>query len=150
MITGMGDRQETFRRIADVWQGEADLSTLDELVTRSYIGHIGSRDRDLSQLKHDIAAYRQAAPDVRFRVEHQFGEGEYVATRVTAHASNPRPESRQRRTAAGKTAYSPKNGLSGRAWRIHDSGQRVLWPAYRLRSSVPSMPPAGIEPAHAV
>jgi hypothetical protein len=33
MITGMGDRQETFRRIADVWQLEADLGTLDELVT---------------------------------------------------------------------------------------------------------------------
>jgi predicted ester cyclase len=115
----MRDQQETFRGIAAVWQGEADLDTLDELVTPTYIGHIGSRDRDLARLKQDIAAYRQAAPDVRFRVEHQFGEGEYVATRVTAHATDP--ATGQPTKACGLNISRWEDGLLAEEWAVWEN-----------------------------
>jgi hypothetical protein len=48
--------------------------------------HLGSRRRDAAALKEDVAAYRERVPDVRFRSEHQFAEGGYLATRLTATA----------------------------------------------------------------
>jgi predicted ester cyclase len=119
MIQNLSDQQEAFRRIEAVWQGEADVSTLDALVTQSYIGHIGSRDRDLAGLKHDIAAYRQAAPDVRFRVEHQFGEGQYVATRVTAHATDP--TTGEPIMACGLNISRWEDGLLAEEWAVWET-----------------------------
>jgi len=60
------------RKVVQVWNGEAELDVLDDLVTSTYVGHIGTRDRDLTRLKEDIAVYRAASPGVRFRIEHQF------------------------------------------------------------------------------
>ena len=84
----MTDRQETMSRYLAIWNGEEDLESLGALVAPGFVGHIGSRDRDLERLKDDIAAYRRGAPSVRFVIHHQFGEGEFMATRVTANAKN--------------------------------------------------------------
>jgi hypothetical protein len=86
MIQGVADRRRTFARLLAVWNGEADLDELDSLVSPTYRGHLGLRDRDSARLKQDIAAYRERVLGVRFRVEHQFGEGDYLASRLTAHA----------------------------------------------------------------
>jgi hypothetical protein len=80
----MDSRRETMRSYLAIWNGEVELSALDDLVTPGFVGHIGSRDRDLARLKEDIAGYREAAPSVRFTIHHQFGEGDFIATRVTA------------------------------------------------------------------
>lgn len=84
----MGDRRETLRRYQAIWNGEKPLEALDALVTPGFVGHIGSRDRDLSRLKEDIAAYRSAAPSVTFTLDHQFGDGEFLATRTSAHLTD--------------------------------------------------------------
>lgn len=67
-----------------IWNGEEDLANLDALLAPGFVGHIGSRERDLAGLKEDIVGYRNGAPSVRFTVEHQFGEGDFVATRLRA------------------------------------------------------------------
>ena len=104
----MTERHDAFTRLLAVWNGEAELDELDSFVSPSYRGHLGSRDRDLAQLKQDIAAYRTRLPDVRFHLEHQFGEGDHLASRLTAHAPT-RP--------AGKppTVY----GLNISRWEDH-------------------------------
>jgi hypothetical protein len=85
-------------RYLAAWQGEADLDTIDELVTSDYVGHMGLGNRGLAELKRDIAAYRLSAGDVRFSVPHRFGEGDYIATRVTVRATGEHGEAL---TAAG-------------------------------------------------
>ena len=80
----MGDRKDSIRRYLAVWSGDAAVTELDTLMTPNYAGHLGSRDRNLAGLKRDIADYRRTAPNVRFAVEHQFGDGDHVAARVTA------------------------------------------------------------------
>ena len=77
-------RRATFARLLAVWNGDADLDEIDSLVTSDYRGHLGSRERDAAELKEDIAAYRRRVPGVRFSVEHQFGDGDHLATRLTA------------------------------------------------------------------
>ncbi len=76
----------TFARLLAVWNGDANIDEVDSLVTSSYRGHLGSRERDALALKDGIAAFRKRFPDVQFNVEHQFGYGEYLATRLTASA----------------------------------------------------------------
>jgi len=85
----MADRESTLRRYLEIWNGDASVEELDDLVTPDYLGHMGSRDRSLSELKQDIVAYRGRAANVRFEVMHRFSEGDYVATRVVAQATDP-------------------------------------------------------------
>ena len=80
----MADRRENFYRLLAIWGGSVPLEELDRLVAPGYVGHVGSRDRSLTQLKTDIAAHRAASPAV-FRAQHQISEGDYLATRLTAH-----------------------------------------------------------------
>ena len=86
--SAMSDRRETLRRYLAIWNGEQPLDALDALVTPGFVGHIGSRDRDLSRLKEDIAAYRSTAPSVRFTIHHQFGDDEYLATRTSVQITD--------------------------------------------------------------
>jgi hypothetical protein len=83
------DRESALGRYLEIWNGSASVDELDDLVTADYVGHMGSRDRALSELKTDIVAYRDRAKDVRFEVMHRFSQGDYVATRVVAHATDP-------------------------------------------------------------
>ena len=84
----MADREAGLRRYLEIWNGSAGVDELDGLVTSDYLGHMGSRDRRLDELKGDIVAYRDRATGIRFEVMHRFSDGEYVATRVMAHATD--------------------------------------------------------------
>jgi hypothetical protein len=79
-------REQALARYLAAWQGEAALDTIDEVVTDDYVGHMGFGNRGLAELKRDIAAYRVSADDVRFSIHHRFGEGDYLATRVSVRA----------------------------------------------------------------
>jgi hypothetical protein len=105
--------RETFRRLLAVWNGEADLDAIDSLVAPAYRGHIGSRARDAAQLKQDIAAYRRRAPDVRFIAEHQFGQDDYLATRLTAAAGG--------RTITGLNLSRWERGLLAEEWAVWET-----------------------------
>jgi hypothetical protein len=112
------DWRETFEGVRAVWSGEADVDDLDPLVTPNYRGHLGSRDRDLAQLKQDIVAYRATAPNVEFRLEHQFGEGDCVATRWTA-SRNVGTEAQE--SICGINISRWENGLLAEEWAVWES-----------------------------
>lgn len=73
-------------RYLAVWNGEASVDDLGSILSPAYRGHIGSQARTAAELRQDILDYRKRVPGVRFRWEHQFGDGEHIATRVTARA----------------------------------------------------------------
>jgi hypothetical protein len=108
------------RKVAQVWNGQAEVDTLDDLVTSTYVGHIGMRDRDLTRLKEDIAAYRAASPGVRFQIEHQFGDGTYVASRVTAHAPAG-GEGGRPTMAVGLNISRWEEGLLAEEWAVWET-----------------------------
>ena len=119
MIGQMTDRRETFARLLAVWNGEAEVDELDSLVSPNYRGHIGLRDRDLLRLKQDIADYRDRQPGVRFQVEHQFGEGAHLATRLTAHAAADAAE--KPAAVSGLNISRWEDGVLAEEWAIWES-----------------------------
>lgn len=83
-----GARHRNFERYLGVWQGDLGLNELASLTTPGYLGHLGSRERDLAGLTAEISAYRETAPSVRFLVEHRFGQGDFFATRLSARGTS--------------------------------------------------------------
>src|SRR4029077_17329956 len=79
-------RARAFARYLAIASGDGDFAELDDLMAPGFIGHMGERTRDLVQLKRDMAAYRASADEVRFRIEQQFGDGDFLATRVAVSA----------------------------------------------------------------
>jgi hypothetical protein len=112
----MPDREATLQRYLEIWNGTADVDELDALVTSTYIGHMGSRARDLARLKEDITAYRKQASGIRFEVMHRFSEGDYVATRAVAHATDPTTGSAL--SACGLNISRWKDGLLAEEWAV--------------------------------
>jgi hypothetical protein len=106
-------RRDMFAHLLAVWNGDAALDDIDSLVTASYRGHLGSRERDLVALKEDIAAYRQRVLGVRFKVEHQFGDGDYLATRLTAVAGG--------QTIAGVNISRWEHDLLAEEWAVWET-----------------------------
>jgi len=84
----MANHEQASAKLLSIWNGEEDLDELDPIVSAGYVGHNGSIDRDLAQLKLDITAYRLSAPDVRFMIEHRLEAGDFTATRLSAHATD--------------------------------------------------------------
>jgi SnoaL-like polyketide cyclase len=115
----MATRAETMQRYLEIWNGTRDLAELDGLVTHTFVGHMGFRDRGLSQLKEDIRAYREHAGDVRFEVMHRFGEGDHVATRVVAHVMDPGTGSEV--SICGMNISRWEDGLLAEEWAVWEA-----------------------------
>lgn len=115
----MADREAGLQRYLEVWNGSAGVDELDDLVTSDYLGHMGSRDRRLDELKQDIVAYRDRATGVRFEVMHRFSDGEYVATRVTAHATDS--DTGAPLSACGLNISRWVDGLLAEEWAVWES-----------------------------
>jgi hypothetical protein len=77
---------------------------------------MGSRDRRLDELKQDIVAYRERATGVRFEVLHRFSDGDYVATRVVAHATDS--ETGASLSACGLNISRWADGLLAEEWAV--------------------------------
>ncbi len=80
-------RQRTRDRYLAVWNGDAPLKDLERVVTPGFVGHMGSRSRDLAGLAADITAYRTANPGVRFTIEDAFEADDAIASRIIARAT---------------------------------------------------------------
>ena len=115
----MRTREETMQRYLEVWSGTRDLDELDGLVTPTFVGHMGSHNRALSQLKDDIAAYRARAGNVRFEVMHRFGENDHVATRLVAHVTDPATGSEV--SLCGLNISRWEDGLLAEEWAVWES-----------------------------
>lgn len=72
-----------FRHAVGIWQnGRADLIT--QVVTKDYIGHTSSGDRNADGLRKRIAGFHMLYPDISFTIEDQVAVGDRVVTRMTA------------------------------------------------------------------
>jgi predicted ester cyclase len=77
------------RYFQEVWN-QGNLALVDELFARDWMGHEPAREiGGLAELKHVIAAQRQACPALQITVEDQIAEGDRVATRWTARGLQP-------------------------------------------------------------
>jgi hypothetical protein len=112
----MVDREDTRRRYLDIWNGDASVDELDGLVTTTFRGHMGSGERDLGQLKVDILAYRQRAEDVRFEVVHRFSDGDHIASRIIARATDPATGTAL--SATGLNISRWEDGLLAEEWAV--------------------------------
>jgi steroid delta-isomerase-like uncharacterized protein len=68
-----------------------NLDALDAIVDPAYVLHDPSSPeevRGVEGLKELVAMYRSGVPDLRVTIEHQFTEGDYVATRFTARGTH--------------------------------------------------------------
>lgn len=72
---------EVFRTVVRMWEA-GDLSGFNDLISRDYVGHVSSGDRDREGLRRRILAFRQSYTAVRFSVDDQFVSGDRVATRM--------------------------------------------------------------------
>jgi SnoaL-like polyketide cyclase len=119
MIESVTGRRESFARLLAIWNGKVAFEELDSLVSPTYRGHLGSRDRDLERLKQDIVDYRERVPGVQFRVEHQFGEGPNLATRLTARA--PHAASEDVAAVCGLNISRWQDGLLAEEWAVWET-----------------------------
>jgi predicted ester cyclase len=60
------------------------VDLIGDVVTRDYVGHTSSGDRNLEGLRKRISDFHNLYPDTKFTVEDQLVEGDQVATRLTA------------------------------------------------------------------
>jgi steroid delta-isomerase-like uncharacterized protein len=70
---------------------DGNLDALDAVVDPDYVLHDPSAPdevRGVDGLKALVETYRSGCPDLRVTVEHQFTEGDYVATRFTARGTH--------------------------------------------------------------
>jgi predicted ester cyclase len=75
------------RYFQEVWN-QGNLALVDELFARDWVGHEPPHEfGGLVELKHFIAAQRQARPTLQITVEDQIEEGDRVATRWTARGT---------------------------------------------------------------
>lgn len=76
-------RKAAFRGAVQVWQqGRADL--IGDVVTKGYVGHASSGDRDIRGLRQRVSEFHALYPDLKFTIEDQLVDGDRVATRMTA------------------------------------------------------------------
>lgn len=117
----MHGRPAGMDRYLAVWNGEASVDVLDSILSPAYRGHLGSQARTAAELRQDILDYQERLPGVRFRLEHQFGDGEHLATRVTANAvdatGNPM-------SATGINISRWENGLLAEEWAVWETFDR--------------------------
>ena len=110
---------EAFARYFVIWNGEAPVDELQSVLAPSYRGHLGSDERDAAGLAEAITAYRARLPDVRFAIEHQFGDGEYMASRVSATATHP--DNGQPAHLVGINISHWRDGLLLEEWAVWES-----------------------------
>ena len=77
------------RLIEEAWKG--DLSVVDELIDRDYVGYDPSIPEPLrgpDGFKENVATYRAAYSDARITVDEQIAEGDKVVTRWTGRGTH--------------------------------------------------------------
>ena len=78
----------TSRRVLDEAFGEGSLDVVDEVCLGDYVNHdpvLGDQDRE--GVKHAIASYRAAFPDLAFTVEDAFAADDAVVLRWSAEGT---------------------------------------------------------------
>ena len=65
-----------------------DFDSLDQVVAADYVLHNPDEVRGIDGLRAMVEGYRSALPDLRVSIDHQFADGDYVATRFTIRGTH--------------------------------------------------------------
>lgn len=101
---------------------QGNFDALDDILTAEYVLH-PEEVRGAEGLKEMVQRYRDALSGLRVAIDHQFVDGDYVATRYTITGTHDGDLMEHRRAArtlrspvsrsvAVKTGASPKSGRS--------------------------------------
>ena len=102
-----------------------DFEAFGSILTTDYVLHPeGIRGAD--GLAAMVSVYRGAMSDLRVEVEHQFAEGDYVATRFTIRGTHDgdlmgTPATGREVTFSGLTISRCENGRIAEEWEITDA-----------------------------
>ncbi len=107
---------------------DGNLDALDAVISADYVLHDpGSPEevRGVDRLKEMVGMYRSGVPDLRVTIEHQFTEGDYVATRFTARGTHEGeilgvPPTRRDVTIRGLTISRCRDGKIVEEWEVSD------------------------------
>src|SRR4051812_44639609 len=70
MLVTAETRKAAFRDAIQAWQqGRSDL--IGDVVTKGYVGHASSGDRDIQGLRKRVSEFHALYPDVKFTIEDQ-------------------------------------------------------------------------------
>ena len=76
-----------FGAVMGMWE-KGDLGMFDNLISRDYMGHVSTGDRDREGLRRRIIAFHQLYTAVQISVEDQIIDGDRVATRMLARGNS--------------------------------------------------------------
>jgi steroid delta-isomerase-like uncharacterized protein len=87
-VSRVAQNAETSRRFIEEAFNRGNLGVIDELAADGFVNHdplMGEQDKDAS--KQQIAAYREAFPDIHITVEDVFEAGDKVCMRWTGEGT---------------------------------------------------------------
>ncbi len=138
------ENKATARRfIEEVWNG-GNLAAIDELVSPAYVDHDPTNPistlEGLEGVKQSITTWRTAFPDVQVTVESQIAEGDMVATRWTARATQRGtllgiPPTGRAASVTGVFCERYQEGKVAESWTVFD--------ALGLLQQLGAIPPLG-------
>jgi steroid delta-isomerase-like uncharacterized protein len=120
---------EIARRVIEEVFNRGKLDAADELMAPGAPSHDPAQMEDLrgpEGLKEGVSGYRAAFPDIHIRVEEQFGDGPFVATRWSATGTHEgalmgvEPTGKQA-TVTGITIDRIENGMIVESWTNWDT-----------------------------
>jgi steroid delta-isomerase-like uncharacterized protein len=126
----MGSSEDNEAVVRACFQAGTDgnLGALDAIISPNFLLHDPSSPeevRGVEGLKALVESYRNAVPDLRVTIEHQFSEGDYVATRWTARGTHEGelmgvPATGRDVTLTGITVSRCQDGKIVEEWEVSD------------------------------
>lgn len=123
----MSSSEDNKKAVRDCFENasQGNFDALDRILTPDYVVHPEEvRGRD--GLEALVQGYRDALSDLRVRIEHQFTEGDYVATRYTITGKHEgdlmgTPATGKDVAFSGLTISRCENGRIAEEWEIVDT-----------------------------
>lgn len=121
------ENKANYRRIIEEVWNQGNLALLDELCSRSYVGHDPTMTiHGPEEFKQYVATYRNAFPDTHMTIEEVLAEGDAVVIRYTFRGTHQGdlmgiPPSNKRATVTGMSMMRFVHGKSEEAWFSYDA-----------------------------
>lgn len=122
------ERKQLVRRLFEEGYNRGDLTTIEQVIAPQFLLHdpVMPGIKGIAGMKQHVSTYRTAFPDLRFTLEAQFVEGEFVTTRWTAFGTQrgALPDVPPTGKAATVTGISINRVVEGKlveAWNYWDA-----------------------------
>lgn len=122
----MSSSEDNKKAVRDCFEqaSQGNFDALDQILTPEYVIH-PDEVRGREALEAYVQAYRDALSDLKVHIEHQFTEGDYVATRWTVTGRHEgdlmgTPATGKDVSFSGLTISRCENGRLAEEWEIAD------------------------------